>query len=351
MREEASYDRRYPFLEMAERQIYGGLPVHHLNGLSLASTSESESDSIIKDDPSFQLDQTLTEISELDQTHECQPLDQLECNKWSRQPDPMDHIRWIQQLGSFHDSSAEEEEPIQKKANITFQSGIMRVSYKMLPPHFKRAWKLKQRQKKEGRRRNQRMHQRIAKSCVKFTITSFLGFDSEGEDLPVSMEIKTKEHIRAEDQEWLDLSDAEEKFNEDIVAQSSNAMPALGDQTSIWGEDDGSEMESPRRNLFTSSPKQPSSEESKRSSKDSAISSITPTELKFSSPESDINSKTLNANNQSQFLAVDNAPIQSPFPRTPIQSSLSWETNERQLSKASKSESSITNPPDDRIRR
>ena len=278
---------------MAERQIYGGLPVHHLDGLSLASTSESESDSIIEDDPSFQqhdgLDQTLTEISELDQTHECQPLDQLECNNWSRQPDPMDHIRWIQQLGPFYDSSAEEEEPIQKKANITFQSGIMRVSYKMLPPHFKRAWKLKQRQKKEGRRRNQRMRQRVAKSCVKFTITSFLGFDSEGEDLPVTMGNKSKEHIRAEEQEWLDLSDSDEEFNEDIVAQSSNAMSALGDQTSIWEEDDESEMESPRRNLFTSSPKQPSSEESKRSSKDSAISSITPTELKFSSPESDIN--------------------------------------------------------------
>ena len=97
---------------MAERQIYGGLPVHHLDGLSLASTSESESDSIIEDDPSVQqhdgLDQTLTEISELDQTHECQPLDQLECNKWNRQPDPMYHIRWIQQLGPFDDSSAEE---------------------------------------------------------------------------------------------------------------------------------------------------------------------------------------------------------------------------------------------------
>ena len=178
---------------MAERQIYRGLPVHHLDGLSLASTSESESDSIIEDDPSFSfqqhdgLDQTLTEISELDQTHECQPLDQLECNDWSRQPDPMDHIRWIQQLGPFYDSSAEEKEPIQKKANITFQSGIMRVSYKMLPPHFKRAWKLKQRRKKEGRRRNRKTYQKVAKSCAKFTITSVFGFDSEGEDLPTSM--------------------------------------------------------------------------------------------------------------------------------------------------------------------
>ena len=165
---------------MAERQIYRGLLVPHLDGLSLASTSESESDSIIEDDPSFQqhdgLDQTLTEISEFDQAHECQPLDQLECNNWSRQPDQMDHIRWIQQLGPFYDSSAEEEEPIQKKANITLKSGILRVSYKMLPPHFKQAWKLKQRQKKDGRRRNRRTCQRIAKSCVKFTITSFPGF-------------------------------------------------------------------------------------------------------------------------------------------------------------------------------
>ena len=306
-------------LEMDARQIYGGLPVHHLDGLSLASTSESESDSIIEDDPSFQqhdgLNQTLTEIFKLDQTHECQPLDQLECNHWSRQPDPMDHIRWIQQLGSFYDSSAEEEEPIQKKANITFQSGIMRVSYKMLPPHFKRAWKLKQRQKKEGRRRNRKTCPNVAKSCVKFTITSVLGFDSEGEDLLViSMGNKSEEHIRSEEQEWLrDLNDTEEEFNEDIVAQSLNTMSALGDQTSIWEEDDKSEMKSPRRNLFTSSPKQPSSEESKRSSKDSAISSITPTELKFSSPESYINSKTTNDDDQSQFLAADNSAIQSPF--------------------------------------
>ena len=97
----------------------------------------------------------------------------------------------------------------------------------------------------------------------------------------------------------------------------SHRMPCQrwGDQTSIWEEDDESEMKNPRRNLFTSSPKQPSSEESKRSSKDSAISSITPTELKFSSPESDINSKVKNADDQPQFLTDDNSVIQSPFRR------------------------------------
>ena len=93
-------------------------------------------------------------------------------------------------------------------------------------------------------------------------------------------------------------------------------MPALSDQTSIWEEDDESEMKNPRRNLFTSSPKQPSSEESKMSSKDSAISSITPTELKFSSPESDINSMVKNVDDQSQLLVNDdNSTIKSPFRR------------------------------------
>ena len=100
MRVDFSYSQ-YQFSEMDERQIYGRLPVHHLDGVCLASTSESESesDSIIEDDPSFQqhdgLDQTLTEISELDQTHECQPLDQLECNELesttgSDRPHPLD---------------------------------------------------------------------------------------------------------------------------------------------------------------------------------------------------------------------------------------------------------------------
>ena len=127
------------------------------------------------------------------------------------------------------------------------------------------------------------------------------------------MENKSNDHIRAKEQEWLDLNDTEEEFFEDIVAQSSNAM--LGEQTSICEEDDESEMESPRRNLFTSSPKQPSSKESKTSSKDSAISSITPTELKFSSPESDINSKVMNVNDQSQVLVTYNSAIQCPFRR------------------------------------
>ena len=143
------------------------------------------------------------------------------------------------------------------------------------------------------------MSKRIAKSCVKFTITLVLGFDSEGEDISLPrLGINQRNIPEVEEQEWLDLSNTEEEFNEDIVAQSSNDMSALGDQTSIWGEDDESEMESPRRNVLTSSPKQPSSEESKRSSKDSAISSITPTELKFSSPESNINSKVKNADGQ-----------------------------------------------------
>ena len=133
----------------------------------------------------------------------------------------------------------------------------------------------------------------------------------------------------------------------------SHRMPyqRLGDQTSIWEEDDESETESPRKNLFTSSPKQPSSEESKRSSKDSAISSITPTELKFSSPESDINSKTLNARQSVSVPGSRQCSDPVSIPNTPIQSYLSWETNERQLSKATKSKSSITNPPGDRIRR
>ena len=224
----------------------------------------------------------------------------------------------------------------------------MRVSYKMLPPHFKRAWKLKQRQKKDGRRRNRKTCPNVAKSCVKFTITSFLGFDSDGEDLLVSMGNKSEEHIRSEEQEWLDLSDTEEEFNEDIVAQSSNAMPALGDQTSIWGEDDESEVESPRRNLFTSSPKQPSSKESKRSSKDSAISSITPTELKFSSPESDINSQT-KAKDQSQFLAADNSAIQSPFRKRRFKAI--YPRKRMNTSYRKRRKANPASPPGDRIRR
>ena len=250
----------------------------HLDGISLSSTSESETDPSSEDLSLQQLDesnQTLTGVSELDCTHECPSLqDQLDYNYSSRQPDPMDHVRWIQQLNPVYDSTTEdEEEPIKKKANISVQSGVLRVSYKMLPPHFKRAWKRKQQQKKDGRRRDKKQSQRIAKSCVKFTITSFLGFDSEGENASTSMKNKSKKHVETEEPEWLDLSDTEEDFDENIVAQPLNTTSALGDQTSIWDEEDEeeSEMEDPRRNLFTSSPKQPSSEESKRSSKDSAV--------------------------------------------------------------------------------
>ena len=293
----------------------------HLDGMSFSSTSESERDSSSEDLFLQQLDesnQTLTGVSELDCTHECPSHDQLDYNYSSRQLDPMNHVRLIQQLSLVYDHSAGEKEPIQKKANISIQSGIMRVSYKMLPPHFKRAWKLKQQQKKDGRRRNRKQCQRIAKPSVKFTITSFLGFDSEGKDAPVSIRKKAKEHAETEESEWLDLSDTEEEFDENIVAQLLNTTAALSDQTSIWDDEerDESEMGDPRRNLFTSSPKQPSSEESKRSSKDSAVGSITPTELKFSSPESDINSKTVITKEPTQLqIADDNSAIQSPFRR------------------------------------
>ena len=145
-----------------------------------------------------------------------------------------------------------------------------------------------------------------------------MGFDSDGEDVHGLTGNTSKEHVETGEPEWLDLSDTEEEFDENIVAQPLNTTSALGDQTSIWDdEDEGeSEMEDPKRNLFTSSPKQPSSEESKRSSKDSAVGSITPTELKFSSPESDINSKTVITKEQSLLQTDDdNSAIQTPFRR------------------------------------
>ena len=231
-------------------------------------------------------------------------------------------IRWITSAG-FNSWIQSMTQQLKKEKNRS-RRRIYRSSQefwgwvnKMLPPHFKRAWK-KQQQKKDGRRRDQKQSQRIAKSCVKFTITSFLGFDSEGEDVPTTMRNKSKKHVETDEPEWLDLSDTEEEFDENIVAQPLNTTSALGDQTSIWDEKDEeeSEMEDPKRNLFTSSPKQPSSEESKRSSKDSAVGSITPTELKFSSPESDSNTKTVITKEQSQLQIVDdNSAIQSPFRR------------------------------------
>ena len=118
---------------------------HHLVGMSLSSTSESETDPSSEDLSLQQLDesnQTLTRVSLLDCTHESPSQNQLDYNYSSRKPNPMDHVRWIQQLDPVYDSSAEEEEPIKKKANISIQSGILRVSYNMLPPHFKKAWGL-----------------------------------------------------------------------------------------------------------------------------------------------------------------------------------------------------------------